>query len=270
MIRALLLLNIKHVVRSRLLILHLLFSFILQFICLRLLRSVSVNIDGLISEVGPKQALFMGLFLQLFNGAFLTAVYGIWLVPYLHQGHRGQLTFTLPVSKWVYPVVYGSVMLGLLLVQYLSMFISYGFLFGFSAFVAEGFQWKAVLTCLALETVAFETILFGLACSALYLGQIPTFFFGGIVFFVLQVMGGVFRIDFAKFFGEEPASLAAVRWFYEKLPPLGELVFNLKQRFGKPVLFDQPAIVWLVWLTLFILVFRWKIRYPSNSKGTET
>jgi hypothetical protein len=270
MIRALILLNLKHVVRSRLLILHLVFSFILQFICLRMLRSVSINIDGLISEVGPKQALFLGLFLQLFNGAFLTAVYGIFLVPYLHQGHRGQLTFTLPVSKWVYPLVYGSVMLALLLVQYLSMFLSYGMLFGFSVFLSETFQWRSVIACLAIETLAFETILFALACSSLFLGQIPTFFFAGISLFVLQLIGAVLRIDFEKYFGAMPSYLEALRWVYSKFPPLGELVFNLNKRFSKPVVFDEPSLIWVVWLVLFLLLFRWKIRYPSSFKGTET
>jgi hypothetical protein len=113
----LLLQNYRHILRTRLLAFLLAFSVLIQFMGLRLLNNVSFDFDGhmvLGSLIDKRDVIFVSLFLQLFTGTFLSAVYGIWMVPYLHRGPRSPLTFTLPVPKWMYPVSYALTMLTLL------------------------------------------------------------------------------------------------------------------------------------------------------------
>lgn len=270
---ALLLQNLRHIVRTRLLVFLLLFSFLIQYAGVKLLRSVTVNFQGIISTIDAKDALFIGLLFQLFTGAFLAAVYGIWMVPHAHQGQRSHLTFTLPVSKWMYPLAYAISMLGLLALQHLILVVCYSMNFGFEAFADPKFPWQGLALCVLMETLAFEMFLFAFAFSSMTLGQIPTFFLGVSLSFVLQVAGALFRFDLEKITAEggvgDFSTLKGMRWFYNKLPPVGELVYDLRHGFLKPEWVNSSLMLWAIWLVIFVLLFRYKLRYPTATKSAE-
>lgn len=272
MICALLKQNLRHIVRTRLLVFLLLFSFLIQYVGVKILRSMTINFQGIISTIDSKDALFIGLVFQLFTGAFLAAVYGIWMVPHAHQGQRSQLTFTLPVSKWAFPLAYSLSMLGLLALQHGILFICYWMNFGWETLVATRFPWQSVAICVCFETLAFEMFLFAFAFSSMTLGQIPTFFLGASVFFSLQVAGALFRFSMDKpsvLMTGKFSQLETARSVYQKLPPVGDLIYDLRQNFLKPDWKHPSLMLWAIWLAIFVLLFRYKLRYPSHTKSAE-
>src|SRR4051812_11927873 len=93
--------NAKHIIRSRLLIFLFLLSFMMQYLGVKFIHAIMVHYQDMVLIFGPRQTLFTALVFQVFTGAFLAAVYGILMVPYAHQGARSQMTFTLPISKWM-------------------------------------------------------------------------------------------------------------------------------------------------------------------------
>lgn len=260
--------NLRHIVRTKLLLVLLIFSFLVQYAGVRFVQSVTIKVQGLITGFDSKDSLFVALLFQLFTGAFLSAVYGIWLVPYAHQGQRSHLTFTLPVSKWLFPLTYALSMLALLLLQHVVMALSFGANFGFDVFLTAKFPWDGLLICIVLETLAFEVFTFAFAASAMTVGQIPTFFMGGMAMFMLQLSGAVFRYNLDRFAGNGPAFDLA-RWIYFKLPPVGELVYDLRLNFVKPNWTDPHLILWAIWLVVFVLLFRLKLRYPAKTRSAS-
>lgn len=267
---ALLLQNFRHILRTRLLVFLLLFSFLIQFIGVRLLHSVTLQFQGIISKIDSNDALFLALIFQIFTGAFLSAVYGIWMVPYAHQGLRSHLTFTLPVSKWMFPLCYALSMLGLLVLQHLIMALCFGFNFGFESFLSPKFPWSGLALCILLETLAFEMCMFAFAFSAMSLGQVPTFFLGASILFSLQVAGAVFRFNLERFATQHSGAFGIARKVYESLPPVGELVYDLRESYVRPLWSHPHLVLWAMWLGIFMLLFRYQLRYPSKSKSAET
>jgi hypothetical protein len=261
--------NIRHIIRTRLLIVLLSFSFLVQFFGLKTLHFMTLQFQGIVSRIEGDNALFAALFFQLFTGAFIAAAYGIWMVPYAHQGMRSSLTFTLPVSKWKFPLGYALTMLGLLVLQHLVMLLSFGLNFGFEMFRDPAFPWGGVMMCLLIETLAFEVCMFAFAISSMTFGQVPTFFLGAAVIFFLQLTGVILKWDLEKLGGEPIQSLYWARFLYGKLPPVGDIAFDLRKAFLKPA-FDQPHFwLWIVWLVLLVAWFRFKLRYPSRSRAGE-
>lgn len=261
--------NLLHIVRTRLLFLVLLFSFFIQFLGIQILHSAAIHFQGVLTRIGPKEAIFLALFFELFTGAFLSAVFGIWMMPYAHQGPRSALTFTLPVSKWYFALSYSISILVLLLIQHLVMLLSYGLIFGFQTFVSTTFPWSGFVSCLVLETLAFEVFAFAFAVSSMTFGQIPTFFLGSMVFIVLQLGGAFFRLDLSRFGAETPWHFETAQRIYETLPPLGEIVFDLRHGFTEPKLLVNHSILWMLWLVVFAGLFRWKIRMPAKYRSSE-
>ncbi len=262
--------NLRHIIRTRLLIMLLTFSFLVQFFGLKMLRFMTIQFQGVVSSFEGKDALFVALFFQLFTGAFIAAAYGIWMVPYAHQGLRSSLTFTLPVSKWKFPLAYAATMLGLLLLQHLVMFVSFGLNFDFATFREPSFPWAGVGLCLLFETLAFEVLMFGFAISSMTFGQVPTFFLGALVIGFLQLAGAILRFDIEKMGGQPIASLQWSRFVYGKLPPVGDIALDLRGALRKPS-FDQPHLwLWIAWLAILVVWFRVKLRYPSRSKAGES
>jgi hypothetical protein len=267
---ALLLQNLRHVIRTRLLFFLFLFSFLIQYVGVKLVHSATVYFNGVISTIDQKDALFVALVFQLFMGTFLAAVYGIWMVPYLHQGPRSSLTFSLPVAKWKFPLGYALCMLALLIFQHLAMLASFGLNYGWAIFSLAKFPWTSLRECLLLETAAFEALTFGFAFCSMILGAVPTFFLGGLVLFLLQVAGVLFRVNVGQYIeggGIESYSLA--ERIYRFLPPVGELVVDLRREFQTPSFQNGHLLLWMAWLLLFMLLFLWKLRYPSSARQSE-
>jgi hypothetical protein len=149
------------------------------------------------------------------------------------------------------------------------MLSSYGMVFGFHTFLSEGFPWRGVLNCLLMETLAFEVFAFAFAVSAMTFGQIPTFFLATLTFFVLQITGAVLKIDLAHYISGPLPSLDRIRAIYDAFPPIGELVFDLRHGFVEPGLLLGHSLRWAVWLAVFVLIFRWKLRYPARYRASE-
>jgi hypothetical protein len=263
--------NFRHIFRTRVLFFLLGFSVMIQFFGLRLLNNVTVNIDGHIvmgSLIDKRDVIFVSLFLQLFTGSFLAAVYGIWLVPYLHRGARGPLTFTLPVPRWMFPLAYGLTLLGLLGLLYAIMFASYALVFGVSVFTEASFPWKFVWGCLGIETLSFEVLTFAFASCSLVLGEVGTFFVGAASIVGLQVAALLFRVNSHYFrFQSEAVSLGTR--IYENLPPVGELVFDLYSQFKGESYETRNVFLWLAWLAIFAMLFLVKLSRPSGTKSAE-
>lgn len=262
--------NLKHILRTRLLFFLFIFSFVIQYFGVRILHSATIQFQGVISTIDAKDSLFLALVFQIFTGAFLSAVYGIWMVPYAHQGLRSQLTFTLPVSKWAFPLAYAISMLGLLIFQHLILFTCYGMNFGFGFFLAPNFPWAGLFNCLVVETVAFEMCLFAFAVSSMSLGQVPTFFLSSTVLFVLQLTGGILRLNLGSIGMNKSSALEMIRSIYNWLPPVGELVYDLRNGYLRPDWASRSLALWAIWLAAFVLLFRYKLRYPLKTKIGET
>lgn len=191
------------------------------------------------------------------------------MIPYAHQGPRSGLTFTLPVSKWLFALTYGLSMLLLLIIQHVVMLCAYGMIFGFSTFLTAKFPWSGFVSCLLLETLAFEVFAFGFALSSMTFGQIPTFFLGSMVFVFMQLAGAFFNVDLTRYLENPPASIEVARGIYRLLPPLGEIVFDLRHGFSEPSLLVNHSILWAVWLGILVALFRWKLRFPSRQRSAE-
>lgn len=217
--------------------------------------------------IGPREGIFLSLYFQLFAGIFLAAVYGIWMIPYLHTGPRVSLTFTLPVSRWKFPIAYAITFLGLILLEQFVMFGSFVAVFGFEPLFSEKFPWVGLLACISLEVLAFEASMFAFALSSLIFGQIPTFFLGMMGFFVLQTAGSLLRID--RLMDGAGGMLTGLADIYKFLPPLGEIIFDLKQGFTKSFTDHSHFYLWFLWILIFATLFLVKLHFPSHSRSSE-
>ncbi len=254
--------NFRHVLRTRLLLFLLIFSFLIQYVGVKALHSVTINYQGIISKFDDKDSLFVALLFQIFTGGFLSAAYGIWIIPYAHQGLRSPLTFSLPISKWLFPVSYALSVLALLLMQHGILLTCYGINFGWGVIFSAKFPWSGFLLGVGLESLAFLACTFGFATAAMALGQVPAFFLGATVLFLLQVMGAIFRLDLP--------SLANAQRIYEFLPPVGELVYDLRFGYTKLQWDGGHLLLWAIWLGVFVLLFRYQLRYPAKVRGGES
>ena len=259
----------RYIARSRLLFLLMIFSLFLHYVGLSVVQQMTVSVQGLMSSLGPREGMFVSLFLSLFVGVFLSVIYGIWMVPYFHQGDRSQLTYVLPVSKWSFVCVYAVTLLFLILIEFGFMFCSLAMVFGSEALLHPKFSWNALFSCLVIEVLAVEFLLFFFATLSLGLGQISTLFVGGLAFIFLQVCGTAFRFGFDQYARESGGKLFVFYELYRVAPPLGDLIFNLKQTFSTGDFPSFHAVLWVVWFGISVLFFRRAIRYPRRNQATE-
>ncbi len=262
--------NLRHILRTRLLISLLFFCFLIQWVGLKSLAHLTVSFQGMIELVGGREAVFMALLFQLFVGFFVAVIYGIWMVPYAHRGPRSALTFVLPVSRWQFPLAYTLTFLLVLAATHMVMFLSLGVVFGLELFQTHGLSWSNIALCLGIEALAVTVTMLGLAVSSLYCGQIPTLFFGLLFFFVMQVGSLTKRFSSHLFFEEQShGTFSWMMWLHSRLPPVGELVFDLQRGFQSSFSEYGHLALWGEWFIFFLLLFRWKLRYPSWSRSTE-
>lgn len=255
--------SIRYIIRSRLLILLLVFSFLLHYVGLSLVKQATVSIQGFVSTVGPREGMFVSVYLSLFMGVFLSAIYGVWMVPYLHQGDRSLLTYVLPVSKWLYPLVYSLSFLLLILIEFGILIGAFTLIFGKDAILAPRFSWSALSTCLLIEILAFEFLLFFFGVLSLCIGQMMTLFVAAGSFITLQVAGTLFRFGFDRYVEDTGGKLLTSYEIYQYLPPLGELIFNLKQTFSQGTFPTGHLILWFIWFLIALFLFRLSLRYPK-------
>jgi hypothetical protein len=149
------------------------------------------------------------------------------------------------------------------------MMFSYVFVFGLTTLSSPEFSWAILAKAFVFELISFEVVMLGLAVSSLSFGQVATFFIGGCSLFVLQILGAVARLfsenpDLTKF---SPKSWMV--WIYEKLPPVGDFIFDLKTLMFDGTFNFAHLTLWTVWMLIFVAIFRWKIRYPIQQRSTE-
>lgn len=256
--------SMRYIFRSRLLVLLLIFSFLLHYVGLSIVKNTFFSEQGLISVVGPRQGMFVSIYLSLFMGVFIAIIYGVWMVPYLHQGDRSLLTFVLPVSKWSYPIVYFLSFLVLILLECGILVGSFGWIFGKSALALPKFSWPAIASCLLLIVLVGEFLLFCSAILSLVVGQLTTIFLMSGAFISLQVLGTLFRFGLDQYAQEQGGKLLTAYQIYRFFPPLGELIFTLKQTYSQGDFPRNQVALWILWVTVGFLLFRWTIRYPRT------
>src|SRR5205814_391096 len=136
----------------------------------------------------------------------------------------------------------------------------------FSFFLSAKFPWAGLLNCMYVETLAFEMCLFAFAVSSMTLGQVPTFFLSTTVLFILQITGGVLRVNLGGMGVKDWSALETVRSVYAWLPPVGELVYDLRSGYLRPEWLSRSVALWAIWLIAFVLLFRFMLRYPLRTK----
>lgn len=254
--------SMRFVVRSRLLFLIILFSCFLHYVSLSLTQHATVSVQGFISNIGPRQGMFVSVFISLFMGMFLSAIYGIWMLPYLHQGERSLLTFVLPVSKWLYPLVYGLSFLLLMLIEFGILVGSFGIVFGREALADPRFSWHALIICGLICLLATQVFLFLFGFLSLVLGHMMTLFVSAGAFITLQIASSLFHSGLDHYAEETGGGLLMIYQVYQVLPPLGELIFSLKESFSKGVFPGHHLLMWSIWLLISVGLFRLAIRKP--------
>lgn len=266
----------RQVFRTRIFYAYLAIALTIHWLALQGVLRLRTHVSGELN-VGPilseSHTFFTSIFIQLFCGAFLAGIFGIWVVPYLHQGPRSRLTFTLPLHRWKFPLVYALTLLIILL------FLDVGVFFVMSSFAGTIPQISvapplvpvtalpsSLFICLILQLVAFEVLMFGFALGSLTIGQMPTFLLGTLTIGVLQGMGIFFHLTNLGW--GEPAFRGGV-WFriYSLLPPVGELAFDLWKQYKKPDWGSPHLSLWLVWLIVLAVLFCVRISKPSSLRS---
>jgi hypothetical protein len=261
--------NCRYVFRSRMVFLILIFSSMVHYAGLKSLTHLTLSIQGQISVLGNKETLYLALILQLFTGLSIACVYGIWMAPYAHRGERGVLTHVLPVEKIKFPICYAFCCGLLLFINELVMIGTFALVFGLSNLSSAEFAWSMVLKMFLFQTLCLEVLMLGLAVSSLVFGQVATFFIGGSMLFVVQVLGAL-----ARFFQQSqqfsPFSAGGIMVaIYQNLPPVGDFVFDFKKILSREAISSHHLSLWFLWLILFTLLFWRKIRFPSQTRSTE-
>jgi len=266
---ALFLENCRYVLRSKMVVLVILFSTLVHLSGLKLINHLTVSIQEVVTVMGPKEAIRVGFYIQLFTALSIASVYGVWMAPYAHRGERSLLTHVLPVSKVYFPLCYGLCCGLLLIINEVILLMSFGWVMGFSFYSSDIFPWGSLIKTCMFQTLCLEVLMLSLALSSLVVGQINTVFLGATSLFVMQILG-----TFSHFFSKDPKfSLFTFKglfvFVYEKLPPIGDFIFdfNLLSK-GESVSFENLGL-WLIWWLIICFLFVIKIRYPSNIRGSE-
>lgn len=261
--------NCRYVFRSKMVILIILFSALVHVSGLKLINHLTVSVQEVVTVMGPKEAVRIAFFLQLFTALSVASVYGVWMAPYAHRGDRSLLTHVLPVSKATFPICY-ALCCGLLLVlNQLVLLGSLAWVMGTSALSAATFPWESAIKTFLFQTLCLEVLMLSLALSSLWLGQITTVFLGAGSLFVMQILGTL-----ARFFQQDPSfsilsAKGLVVFVYKNLPPVGDFIFDFYSLSKGGEIALRNIISWLVWLGIISLIFWAKIRYPSQVRSTE-
>jgi hypothetical protein len=267
----------RQVFRSRFIYVFFIVCAALHWGALQLVMRLRERIPGELN-VGPILAdhhhLFVSVFVQLFCGTLLAAIFGIWMVPYLHQGARSRLIATLPVRKWKFVFVYGLVFFVLVIALDGIMLAVFKTVSGdlprepaVIPMAMPAIIWNNVVSCLLLEALAFETLMMAFAVGSLVVGQMPTFLLGAGVIAMTQVLGTLFRLTTV---GQNEDGPSAIRRWYDRLPPFGELSFDLWKQYKKPDWSSAHFEVWSAWLLLFAVLLLLRLMRPVSPRPMES
>ncbi|MBI1861031.1 MAG: hypothetical protein HYR96_08950 [Deltaproteobacteria bacterium] len=247
---------IKHVVRTRLVYLVFAFSVLSQIGGLKLTHEGLSASAGLLPTLKSQQSVFIALFLELFGGVMLCVVYGVWVVPYLHSGSRAQLTLVLPVRRAAFACSGAIGLLALLLVQFATMIVVYGYVLGFGGLAPAVFPWQYFFIGAALESLCFLSLTFLFSALSVSTGPITAFFLGVTVLSGLQ-FGGVLKAvgKFLASKGMQTGSFLDWVKIYDLLLPVGELVFQLKVIGTSEINLGVALAKWVVWIVVLAVTY---------------
>lgn len=250
--RAILLFHLLHLSRSRLLPLWLVFSGLTQYAVAKIVSSAVIQIQGAQAVLGVKETVTILLYTQFLIGGLLALVFGVWVVPYFHEENRAPLTFALPVSKWVFPFVYGFTFVGMLLLQVaMGLFVLF-FQGGLEFFKSSAFPWQVFFSAQFTAGVALLVLVYLLSCLSFYVGKAAALILSAGFFFILQFSG--------IYYTNVRANHDSLwRKIYLILPPFGEVLLDLTDKpFWAGVGLYHSAL-WLFWLCALATVFRFRI-----------
>jgi len=246
------------------------FSLLVHYFGLLLPKQAVLSFQGIVTEVGSRQALFLSLYLSFFVVFFLSVVFALWLVPYFHQGERTLLIFVWPVSKWVFPLAYSLQLLSLILLEWTVLLTSFGCVYGSEALLQPRFSWLALFECFCLQVISSQALLFLLSSFSLWWGPVTTLFVSAASFIGLQVLATLERMGFFSAISPERSLFTMLLNFIDQIiPPLGDLVFDLKDTFSKGSLPIGNIALWIVWLLLGSALFRWTLSRPRQNVTSQ-
>ncbi len=267
--------NLVHLLRSRLLICIILFSMVVQYYAVKLAKSaalyMSLSVQGSGTVIQESESYFVAVVASYFAGTFLAVVYGAWIAPYLHRGPRSALTHMLPISRWAFPAAHALTFLVLLVVQFITLIWALGANVGWETVFSAAFPWKGVLICFALQGISFYVILFGAAASSMVLGSLPTFFLTNMVCTALVFARAAVDFsesDLASRLGNA-TPMSNLKRLLEMLPPMGDLLKDMRVAFVKQSFPTEHLALWAIWLALFVICFRWRLSYPHKVRSSE-
>ncbi|MCB0406316.1 MAG: hypothetical protein KDD51_16160 [Bdellovibrionales bacterium] len=257
-----------HLLRTRLFYLCMAMSFLAFFIPLKLADAITIHVQEMEQAITGENIFLVLFFVAMSLGGFIAMVYGVWVVPYLHQGPRVFLSFGLPVAKWKIPIAYALTFLVLIALQNTIMFTLHGFLFGYEAYEG-GFPLKGLLMVQLFQTLSLEVTMFLFATLALFLGRIAATVLGTSIFSIAQVCGFIFATDLGAEIQSKSAGLTLVRHVYEILPPWDKVLVRITQQLKEAYVPDPQLVPWVVWLVLLAAIFTVGLRFPLLTKGTD-
>jgi len=252
--------------RTRFVVVFVFFSILIHCFGLLLPKQAVLSFQGIVTEVGSRQALFISLYLSFFVVFFLSVVFALWLVPYFHQGERTLLIFVWPVSKWTFPLAYSLQLLSLILVEWAVLLTSFGVFYGSGALFQPRFSWLALFQCFFLQVISSQAILFLLSSFSLWWGPVTTLFASAASFISLQVLATLERMGFFAARSPESSLFSIFLHFLPQIiPPLGDLVFDLKDTFSKGSLPSGNVALWFAWGLVGSALFRWTLSRPRQN-----
>lgn len=218
-----------HVVRSKLLVTLGLASFFLPYGWFELAQSINIQLQGKTLNLDGEQVLLGGLFLTLFISGFLAASYGMWIMPNLHSGRRGQIIYVLPIRKWIFPLCYAAVLFLMLVCQQAMMLAALRISYGTQFWLESGFFFNKYVPCLVLISMAYVAVSFYFGLLAFNFSPMSTFFLGAGTLFFLQGWGMLFEIHSTLSLAEYFPSIDKFASVYAYLPPMGDLVLDIRK-----------------------------------------
>ncbi len=243
--------HLLQVWRSRLVLLWIVFSLVVQYAVINVLHSATIQFRSMEGQsqftVDLKSVVMVLLYAHFFTGLLLANVYGIWVVPYLHEDARAPLTYSLPVNKLVFPAIYSLSFLIIFSVQLVAMFALLFGRFGWSVVLSPDFPWALLLSGFFISFLSLWGVIFAMADISLVFGKVAAVFGGAAALAVLQTSGALFQAGWV--------TDGIWKKVYAFMPPIGETVVDIQ----RPIA-EQHWALWIVWIAAFLWVFRLRLR----------
>ena len=140
---------------------------------------------------------------------------------------------------------------------------------GFSFFVSPDFSLFQTLFIFLLEVVALQMVSALLALGALSFGQVVTFVLASLLFVLLQVARGLFRLELVQLIGSTWDGFENAQKIYDWMPPMGEFLYQIKDIFSEGSLSAFQWGNWMGWWLVAQVLLILRIKFPSINRNEE-